>query len=118
MPKEALSCLLEKISLYLKEYLGDKIQEELDMAFKSIGQKYGFVSAGDVYRKRLADGIAEARVEEQAKAQKLVAEERQKAEKSEAEKLNAVKKMVCDGVISVENAMAYFGYSKEQILAK
>ena len=44
--------------------------------------------------------------------------ERQKAEKSEAEKLNAVKKMVCDGVISVENAMAYFGYSKEQILAK
>ena len=103
------------------------------MAFKSIGQKYGFVSAGDVYRKRLADGIAEARVEEQAKAQKLVAEkvaevrqkaderiaeERQKAEKSEAEKLNAVKKMVCDRVISVENAMAYFGYSKEQILAK
>ena len=39
-------------------------------------------------------------------------------EKSEAEKLNAVKKMVCDGVISVENAMAYLGYSKEQILAK
>ena len=114
MPKEALSCLLEKISLYLKEYLGDKIQEELDMAFKSIGQKYGFVSAGDVYRQRIAD----ARLEEQAKAQKLVAEERQKAEKSEAEKLNAVKKMVCDGVISVENAMAYFGYSKEQILAK
>ena len=42
------------------------------------------MSAGDVYRKRLADGIAEARVEEQAKAQKLVAEkvaeERQKAE--------------------------------------
>ena len=37
LPKEALSCLLEKISLYLKEYLGDKIQEELDMAFKSIG---------------------------------------------------------------------------------
>lgn len=129
MPKEALSCLLEKISLYLKEYLGDKIQEELDMAFKSIGQKYGFVSAGDVYRKRLADGIAEARVEEQAKAQKLVAEkvaevrqkaderiaeERQKAEKSEAEKLNAVKKMVCDGVISVENAMAYFGIPRNR----
>ena len=118
MPKEALSCLLEKISLYLKEYLGDKIQEELDMAFKSIGQKYGFVSAGDVYRKRLADGIAEARVEEQAKAQKLVAEKvaevRQKAEKSEAEKLNAVKKMVCDGVISVENAMAYFGIPRNR----
>ena len=34
------------------------------MAFKSIGQKYGFVSAGDVYRQRIA-------------------EERQKAEKAE-----------------------------------
>ena len=42
------------------------------MAFKSIGQKYGFVSAGDVYRQRIA--------EEQAKAQKLIAEERQKTE--------------------------------------
>ena len=66
------------------------------MVFKSIGQKYGFVSAGDVYRQRIAD-------------------ERQKAE---AEKLNTAKKLVCDGVISVENAMAYFGYSKEQILAE
>ena len=26
--------------------------------------------------------------------------------------------MMKDGVISVENAMAYFGYSKEQILAE
>ena len=61
------------------------------MAFKSIGQKYGFVSAGDVYRQRIADArleeqakaqvqIADARLEEQAKAQKQIAEERQKAE--------------------------------------
>ena len=98
------------------------------MAFKSIGQKYGFVSAGDVFRQRIAD----ARTEEQAKAQKQIAEERQKAEdaqveaeverqkaeNAEAEKLNTVKKMVDDRVITVENAMAYFGYSKEQILAK
>ena len=81
------------------------------MAFKSIGQKYGFVSAGDVYRQRIAD----ARLEEQAKAQKLIDEERQKAE---AERLNTVRKMVDDGAISVENAMTYFGYSKEQILTK
>ena len=88
------------------------------MAFKSIGQKYGFVSAGDVFRQQIAD----ARLEEQAKAQKLVAEkvaeERQKAEIAEAEKLNTAKKLVRDGVISVENAMAYFGYSKDQILEK
>ena len=66
------------------------------MAFKSIGQKYGFVSAGDVYRQKIADAQA----------------------KAEAEKLNTAKKLVKDRVISVENAMAYFGYSKEQILAK
>ena len=51
------------------------------MAFKSIGQKYGFVSAGDVYRQEIAD----ARTEEQAKAQKLIEEERQKTENAEAE---------------------------------
>lgn len=82
----------------------------LTLAFKSIGQKYGFVSAGDVYRQRIADA--------QAKAKKQIDEERQKAEHAEAEKLNTVRKMVDDGVLSVENAMAYFGYSKEQILAK
>ena len=46
------------------------------MAFKSIGQKYGFVSAGDVYRQRIAD----ARIEERTKAQKLIDEEHQKTE--------------------------------------
>ena len=30
------------------------------MAFKSIGQKYGFVSAGDVYRQEIADAQAKA----------------------------------------------------------
>ncbi|MBR3072277.1 hypothetical protein [Fibrobacter sp.] len=76
------------------------------MAFKSIGQKYGFVSAGDVYRQRIAEADRRAEAEHQ------------KAEIAEAEKLNTAKKLVCDGVISVENAMAYFGYSKEQILAE
>lgn len=76
------------------------------MAFKSIGQKYGFVSAGDVFRQKIAD--AEAKADE----------ERQKAEIAEAEKLSTAKKLVRDGVISVENAMAYFGYAKEQILTK
>ena len=84
----------------------DKILKELNMAFKSIGQKYGFVSAGDVYRQRIAEADRRAEAEHQ------------KAEIAEAEKLNTAKKLVCDGVISVENAMAYFGYSKEQILAE
>ncbi len=33
------------------------------MAFKSIGQKYGFVSAGDVYRQEIADAQAKAEAE-------------------------------------------------------
>ena len=49
----------------------------MTLAFKSIGQKYGFVSAGDVYRQRIADA--------EAKAKKLINEERQKAENAEAE---------------------------------
>ena len=81
MPSNELSCLLEKISLYLLEYLGKEVMKELNMAFKSIGQKYGFVSAGDSFRQEIAD----ARTEEQTKAQKLIDEERQKAENAEAE---------------------------------
>ena len=81
MPSNELSCLLEKISVYLTEYLGKEVMKELNMAFKSIGQKYGFVSAGDVFRQEIAD----ARTEEQAKAQKLIEEERQKTENAEAE---------------------------------
>ena len=42
------------------------------MAFVSIGQKYGFVSAGDEFRKELA----EARAEVQAKTQKQIANAR------------------------------------------
>lgn len=103
MPHKEATCILEKISVYLKEYIGRDALKELDMAFVSIGQKYGFVSAGDEFRKELADARAKAE------------EERQKAE---AEKLETARKMVADGAISLENAVSYFGYSKEQILGK
>ena len=46
------------------------------MAFKSVGQKYGFVSAGDVFRKRLADAHAET----QQKVAEARAEARQEGE--------------------------------------
>jgi hypothetical protein len=91
-----------KMSLYLEEYVDDNLIEELDMAFKSIGQKYGFVSAGDVRRKMVADAIADTQQKTEAKANE--------------EKLNTAKKMVRDGVLSVENAMSYFGFTREQIL--
>ena len=42
------------------------------MAFKSIGQKYGFVSAGDVYRQRIAEERQKAESERQkAEAERL-----------------------------------------------
>lgn len=49
------------------------------MAFKSVGQKYGFVSAGDVFRKRLADAHAET--------QKKVAQARAEAHQEIEDKL-------------------------------
>ena len=76
MPDNECSCLLEKISLYLAEYLDKEALKELNMAFKSIGQKYGFVSAGDVFRQEIAD----ARTEEQAKAKAELAQNRDDTE--------------------------------------
>ena len=63
MPDKECSCLLEKISVYLAEYLDKDALKELNMAFKSIGQKYGFVSAGDVFRQEIADAQAKAEAE-------------------------------------------------------
>ena len=68
MPPANAACLLAKISIYLKEYVTRDVLKELDMAFVSIGQKYGFVSAGDEFRRELAEARAEARAEAQAKA--------------------------------------------------
>ncbi|MBO7105972.1 MAG: hypothetical protein J6W22_10915, partial [Fibrobacter sp.] len=74
------ACLLAKISIYLKEYVTRDVLKELDMAFVSIGQKYGFVSAGDEFRREIAEARAEVQAktqaEEQAKAQKQIANAR------------------------------------------
>ena len=86
----------QKINIYLKEYLNEEQLKELEMAFVSIGQKYGFVSAGDEFRKKLAEAN----------------------QKAEAEKLETARKMVADKTISLEKAMEYFSLTKDQILAK
>ena len=41
---------LEKINLYLGEFIDEESLEDLQMAWKSIGQRMGFVSAGDARR--------------------------------------------------------------------
>ena len=88
-----------KMSLYLEEYVDDNLIEELDMAFKSIGQKYGFVSAGDVFRQQIADT-----------QQKLEA-------KANEEKLNTARGLLQDGV-SMEILTRRFNLSEEAILGK
>jgi Putative transposase, YhgA-like. len=95
MPSNELSCLLEKISLYLTEYLGNDILKELNMAFKSIGQKYGFVSAGDVFRQRIAEADQRAEAE------------RHKAENAEAE--------IVQNRTDTQKVLREMGMSEEQI---
>ena len=89
LPKNEGSLLLEKINVYLKEYVDEDFLKELEMAFKSVGQKYGFVSAGDVFRQKLAAAeqkVAAAQQEvaaaqqEAAAAQQKVAEVQQETE--------------------------------------
>jgi len=79
LPANEGSTLLGKINVYLKEYIDEDYLKELEMAFKSVGQKYGFVSAGDVFRKRLADAHAET--------QKKVAQARAEAHQEIEDKL-------------------------------
>ena len=92
LPKNEGSLLLEKINVYLREYVDEDYLKELEMAFKSVGQKYGFVSAGDVFRKRLAD----ARAETQQKVAEVRAETQQKIaaaqQETEADTVAAMRK--------------------------
>ena len=93
MPHDEAACLLAKISIYLKEYVTRDVLKELDMAFVSIGQKYGFVSAGDEFRREIAEARAEVQAktqaEEQAKAQKQLADAQAKAKADTATALRS-----------------------------
>lgn len=63
--------IVKKMELYLEMYIDQKLVKELVMAFKSIGQRMGFVSIADAkrnaqesgqrsgLRKGLAQGLAE-----------------------------------------------------------
>ncbi len=75
LPSEEQTTLIEKIILYLGEYIDEFAVEELQMAWKSIGQRMGFVSAGDArraaekegrkegFKRGLAEGRSEGRAE-------------------------------------------------------
>ena len=57
------------------------------MAFVSIGQKYGFVSAGDVFRKKIADAEAKAQANSEKKMKLFVKRIAKKTGLSEKELL-------------------------------
>ena len=103
MPYSKATCIISKVKLYLEEYVDDDLIKELDMAFKSIGQKYGFVSAGDVRRKMVADAIADTQQKDEAKALE--------------DKLNTARGLLQDGV-SMEILTRRFNLSEEAILGK
>ena len=130
MPRNEASCLLEKTSIYLAEYLGKDFLKELNMAFVSIGQKYGFVSIGDYFRQQMSEKIEERvgkerqQLEKQfeekleKKLEEKLAEEHQKIKEAVEEKINTARKMVSDQKLTIEEASAYFKLSKEEIMEK
>ena len=71
LDNEERATIVKKIELYLKTYVDRDLVKEMIMAFKSIGQRMGFVSIADAermakasgHRKGLAEGRAEGRVE-------------------------------------------------------
>ena len=97
MPRSEASCLLEKTSIYLQEYLGKEFLKELNMAFVSIGQKYGFVSIGDYLREQMADERQELAEERQelAEERQELAELRQLAAKDK-QHLEATRQKVAE----------------------
>ena len=109
LPTDVGLTLLSKINVYLKEYIDEDYLKELEMAFKSVGQKYGFVSAGDVFRKRLADARAET--------QKKVAEARAEAHQDgrNDERVAVALDMLSDNE-PIEKIVKYSHLPKEKVV--
>ena len=88
------------------------------MAFKSVGQKYGFVSAGDVFRKKLADARAETR----QKVAEARAEARQEGEsigenRGELKKAREMARALKAMGDPVEKIMAVSGLTQAEVEA-
>ncbi|OWV14738.1 hypothetical protein B7992_07290 [Fibrobacter sp. UWH1] len=83
LPSSESACLVGKIELYLREYISPEALEVLKMAFQSIGQRLGFVSAGDAYR-ALERKVRRMESASKAKDAKLVEKDNALAEKDNA----------------------------------
>ena len=70
LDNNARTTLAKKIELYLKWYIDRDLVKEMIMAFKSIGQRMGFVSIADAEMKAEASGYRKGKKEEQANSEK------------------------------------------------
>ena len=72
LDNNAKTTLAKKIELYLKWYIDQDLVKEMIMAFKSIGQRMGFVSIADAEMKAEASGIRKGVQKERANSEKTL----------------------------------------------
>ena len=116
MPNDKGTTLLQKIELYLGEYINANALEELKMAFKSLGERLGFVSAGDVRRAREKQIRKESEKRGEIRGEKRGEIIGRKAEqkKAEADKLDAARAMLAEGD-SVDKICRVLKLTEEQV---
>ena len=61
LDNDTMATVVKKIELYLESYVDQDLVKEMTMAFKSIGQRMGFVSIADAKRMAKAAGRREGR---------------------------------------------------------
>ena len=119
MPRNEASCLLEKTSIYLVEYLGKDFLKELNMAFVSIGDYFRQQLAEE--RQQMAEKFDKERqqLEEkfEEKLEEKLADERDKLKKAEEEKLRTAQELYKDNV-PMEILVRRFNLTEEQIRGK
>ena len=116
MPNDKGTTLLQKIELYLGEYINADALEELKMAFKSLGERLGFVSAGDVRRAREKQIRKESEKRGEIRGEKRGEIIGRKAErqKAEADKLDSARAMLAEGD-SVDKIRRVLKLTEEQV---
>ena len=125
MPNEEGTTLVRKIELYLGEYLTNDAREKLNMAIKSLGERLGIVSAGDVRRAREREiriesekrGVAkgEARGFAKGEAMGLAKGREEERLKAEQKTLQSARDLIHKGV-PLEIVVSSLRLTEEQVI--
>ena len=108
LDNNARTTLAKKIELYLKWYIDQDLVKEMIMAFKSIGQRMGFVSIADAEMKAEASGYRKGK-----KKGKEEGKEEGLAQGMQKERVNSEKKMN----LLVKRIAKKFKVPEEELLA-